>query len=176
MLLGGLWHGANWTFVVWGGLHGFYLWVEKAIADYRHDKVASIASTPHGEVGVPGPVPETFKPKTLRNFSIALFTFFLINVTWVFFRANTFTKAWYLLQSMFGFMAKQAPMLTTLSIIKVSVIVTCMVIAHWLMRNTKVLDIVPKLSWWVLGTVWTVMLLLIILSQESSSSFIYFQF
>ena len=176
MLLGGLWHGANWTFVVWGGLHGFYLWVEKAIADYRHDKVAAIATTPSGEVGVLGPVPETFKPKTFRNFSIALFTFFLINVTWVFFRANTFTKAWYLLKSMFGFMAKEAPLLTTLSIIKVSVIVTCMVIAHWMMRNTKVLDVVPKLSWWLFGTVWTVMLLLIILSQESSSSFIYFQF
>ncbi len=176
MLLGGLWHGANWTFVVWGGLHGFYLWVEKAIADYRHDKVAAIATTASGEVGVLGPVPETFKPKTFRNFSIALFTFFLINVTWVFFRANTFTKAWYLLKSMFGFMAKEAPLLTTLSIIKVSVIVTCMVIAHWMMRNTKVLDVVPKLSWWLFGTIWTIMLLLIILSQESSSSFIYFQF
>ena len=29
MLLGGLWHGANWTFVVWGGLHGLYLSVER---------------------------------------------------------------------------------------------------------------------------------------------------
>jgi alginate O-acetyltransferase complex protein AlgI len=28
MLLGGLWHGANWTFVAWGGLHGLYLWGE----------------------------------------------------------------------------------------------------------------------------------------------------
>ena len=31
MLLGGLWHGASWTFVVWGGLHGFYLAVERAL-------------------------------------------------------------------------------------------------------------------------------------------------
>jgi D-alanyl-lipoteichoic acid acyltransferase DltB (MBOAT superfamily) len=37
MLLGGLWHGANWTFVAWGGLHGFYLWVEKAILDTRKE-------------------------------------------------------------------------------------------------------------------------------------------
>ncbi len=36
MLLGGLWHGANWTFVVWGALHGFYLWVEKAFRDARN--------------------------------------------------------------------------------------------------------------------------------------------
>ena len=35
MLLGGLWHGANWTFVVWGALHGFYLMVEKFIQDVK---------------------------------------------------------------------------------------------------------------------------------------------
>jgi D-alanyl-lipoteichoic acid acyltransferase DltB (MBOAT superfamily) len=176
MLLGGLWHGANWTFVVWGGLHGFYLWVEKAIADFRHDKVAAIAATPSGEVGVLGPVPETFKPKTARNLLIALFTFFLINVTWVFFRSATFTQAWGLLKSMFGFVPKGDVMLTTLAIIKVSVIVFVMLIAHWLMRNTKTLDVVPKLSWWFFGGIWAIMLLLIIWSQESSSSFIYFQF
>jgi len=31
MLIGGLWHGANWTFVAWGGLHGLYLWIEKRL-------------------------------------------------------------------------------------------------------------------------------------------------
>lgn len=34
MLLGGLWHGANWTCVVWGGLHGAYLMVNHAWRDY----------------------------------------------------------------------------------------------------------------------------------------------
>jgi len=162
--------------VVWGGLHGFYLWVEKAITDYRHDKVAAMAITPSGEVGVLGPVPETCKPKTFRNFSIALFTFFLVNVTWVFFRAGTFTQAWDLLKSMFGFVHKGEVMLTTLAIIKVSVIVSAMVIAHWLMRSTKVLEVVSKLSWWLFGIIWAVILLLLIWCQESSSSFIYFQF
>ncbi|MBL0130707.1 MAG: MBOAT family protein [Chitinophagaceae bacterium] len=176
MLLGGLWHGANWTFVVWGGLHGFYLWVEKAIADFRKDKVVPIAVAPAGEVGVLGPVPEIFKPKTLRNFSIALFTFFLINVTWVFFRASTFTKAWDLLKSMFGFAHTGEPLLNTLAILKVSIIVFFMVMAHWLLRNTKVLEVIPKLSWWFFGIIWAVIIILLIWSQESSSSFIYFQF
>lgn len=176
MLLGGLWHGANWTFVVWGGLHGFYLWVEKTIADFRKDVVKPIALTPSGEVGVLGPVPETFKPRNLRNFSIVLFTFFLINVTWVFFRANTFTKAWDVLQSMFGFSGHADPLLTTLAILKVSVIVGIMVLVHWGMRNIKILDLVPRISWWVFGICWAVLVLLLIWSQESSSSFIYFQF
>lgn len=176
MLLGGLWHGANWTFVVWGGLHGFYLWVEKSIADFRKDPVKPIAVTPPGEVGVLGPVPETFKPRTLRNFSIALFTFFLINVTWVFFRASNFSRASELLESMFGFSGQSGAMLPTLVLLKIFIITGVMVIVHWMMRNTKVLDVVPKIPWWLFGMIWAVLVLLLIWSQESSSSFIYFQF
>ena len=176
MLLGGLWHGANWTFVVWGGLHGFYLWVEKAIADFRKDVVKPIAISPAGEVGVLGPVPEIFKPRNFRNFIIALFTFFLINVTWVFFRANNFTKAWDVLRSMFGNSGHADPLLSTLAIAKVSIIVFIMVIAHWLMRNTKILEVIPRISWWAFAICWSVIVLLLIWSQESSSSFIYFQF
>ena len=176
MLLGGLWHGANWTFVVWGALHGFYLWVEKLIADFRHDKVKSLAVTPAGEAGVLGPVPEIFKKKNVSNFMLALFTFFLINVTWVFFRSPDFTSAWHLLTSMFSHVPKGAVLLTTLSIIKISVIIFFVVIFHWLMRNTRVLIVAEKLPWWLLGIIWSVLLLLLIWSQESSSSFIYFQF
>ncbi len=176
MLLGGLWHGANWTFVVWGALHGFYLWVEKLIVDFRHDKVKSIAVTPAGEVGVLGPVPEILKKKNFSNFMLALFTFFLINVTWVFFRAPDFTSAWHLLTSMFSHVPKGAVLLSTLSIIKISVIIFFVVIFHWLMRNTRVLIVAEKMPWWLLGIIWSVLLLLLIWSQESSSSFIYFQF
>ena len=116
------------------------------------------------------------KPRNLKNFSIALFTFFLVNVTWVFFRSSTFTKAWDVLRSMFGFSGHTDALLPTLSILKVSIIISLMVITHWLMRNTKVLDLIPKISWWAFGIGWAVLLLLLIWSQESSSSFIYFQF
>jgi D-alanyl-lipoteichoic acid acyltransferase DltB (MBOAT superfamily) len=166
MLLGGLWHGANWTFVVWGGLHGFYLWVEKFIRDAWAKRR-------------PGPAVSTAGITTTSiplAFVYALFTFFLINVTWVFFRATTFTQAWTMLASMFG-MAKDAePLLTTLAIIKVSVIITLMVVAHWLMRSSSVLQVAQKIPWWFLAIVWALMLLALALSQESSSSFIYFQF
>ena len=176
MLLGGLWHGANWTFVVWGGLHGLYLCVEKAILDLRHNRVKPISLAQPGEVGVLGPVPEILKPNITRNFLIALFTFFLINVTWVFFRATNFTDAWSLLRSMFGAMKEGAPVLTELAIIKVSLIVAAMVIFHWLMRNRRTLDVAAKMPWWLLGIIWSALLIMLIWSQESSSSFIYFQF
>ena len=166
MLLGGLWHGASWTFVVWGGLHGFYLWVEKFIKDkWNGDKVAPDVTA----AGITA-------SNTSTAFFYALFTFFLVNVTWVFFRATTFTQAWTMLGSMFGLAGEAKPLLTTLAIIKICVIIPLMVLAHWWMRNSSVLQLAYKIPWWVLTVVWTLMLLALALSQESSSSFIYFQF
>ena len=177
MLLGGLWHGANWTFVVWGALHGCYLWGEKIIQDFRaKTKTVALSATPSGELGVLGAIPKEFKAKTFRNFLYAIITFFFINVTWVFFRAPDFTTAWQLLTSMFYHVPKAEALLTSLSIIKVLVIVVLLVAFHWMMRNTRVLTVAEKMPWWLLGIIWTVLLLLLIWSQESSSSFIYFQF
>src|SRR6185503_13969212 len=73
MLLGGLLHGANWTFVVWGGLHGLYLAGERWIREKT------------GVVGDPvGP---------WNRLALALVTYFLVNLTWVFFRAHDFGGA-----------------------------------------------------------------------------------
>lgn len=179
MLLGGLWHGANWTFVVWGGLHGFYLWVEKFFKDraVRNSGMTMVKTGGAEPVMVKASmIPDIVPNKTVKNFFLALLTFFLINVTWVFFRSSTFTQSWDLLKSMFGQGNGGAALLTTLAIIKVGVIITCMVIAHWLMRNTRVLNVAAKLPWWLTAIIWSVIVLLIIISQESSSSFIYFQF
>jgi alginate O-acetyltransferase complex protein AlgI len=173
MLIGGLWHGANWTFVVWGALHGFYLWVEKFIREFK--KAPTLVPVTVHTSGFSAP-PSFLKNKTFNNFLLALVTFFLINVTWVFFRAPDFTSAWRLLISMFSHVPNAAVLLTTLSIIKVSVIITGMIAFHWLMRNTQTLTVAEKMPWWLLGITWSVLLLLLIWSQESSSSFIYFQF
>ena len=159
MLLGGLWHGANWTFVVWGGLHGIYLWVEK----FFRDKKAIVNKE------------DIKKDNQFTGFFYALLTFMLVNITWVFFRSHSFGKSWQMLESMFG-AADGKPLLTTLSILKVAIIVPIIVLFHWFMRNTKVLDVAHKLSWWSLGVVWSFLILLLIWAQESGSSFIYFQF
>ena len=175
MLLGGLWHGANWTFVVWGGLHGFYLWVEKFFQDIRKKPVQQVRVT-ETVVAQGVTAGEVMRHKNLSGFLMALFTFFLVNVTWVFFRAPDFTSAWRMLRSMFGQVNQGATILTNLAIIKVVVIMVLLVLAHWLMRNTRTLVIANKMPWWLLGTIWSLMLLMLIWSQESSSSFIYFQF
>ncbi|HTI52449.1 MAG TPA: MBOAT family protein [Planctomycetaceae bacterium] len=79
MLLGGLWHGANWTFVVWGGLHGLYLALHKFILDRFGPPSTESAGTLGGAV---------------RTFVKILFTFHLVCLTWIFFRAQNFTTAW----------------------------------------------------------------------------------
>lgn len=166
MLLGGLWHGANWTFVAWGGLHGLYLWVERYLKDRR------LALHIHKE---PSDAIEVRRHPWI-GFFYALLTFMLINITWVFFRSDTFGKSWQLLQSMFCIVDGGKALLTTLAILKVIVIIPLIVIFHWFMRNTKVLDVAYKLSWFWLGMVWSILILMLIWAQESGGSFIYFQF
>jgi D-alanyl-lipoteichoic acid acyltransferase DltB (MBOAT superfamily) len=77
MLLGGLWHGANWTFVVWGALHGTYLAVHKLIGGARRAEADAAATAPW--------------PVRLAK---GLATFNLVCFTWIFFRAEDFAHAW----------------------------------------------------------------------------------
>jgi D-alanyl-lipoteichoic acid acyltransferase DltB (MBOAT superfamily) len=174
MLLGGLWHGASWTFVAWGALHGTYLCVEKWFKQIA-DKIDKPRIEKESLVRA-GLAPGIGMNKGLRNILLALGTFFLINVTWVFFRAKEFSTAWRLLASMFGFSKNQTPLLSTIDIIKVIVVVTGMFTAHWLMRNTTVLQEAKKLPWLVLALVWSFLVISIIVCQKSGDSFIYFQF
>jgi alginate O-acetyltransferase complex protein AlgI len=175
MLLGGLWHGASWTFVVWGALHGIYLCAEKLVREFFTSKPNELEE-PIVITQQASLAPAFLRGSTFRNFSLALFTFFLVNVTWVFFRAADFTSAWRLLTAMFGQATDGAPLLSSMAIIKVSVVVSLMVIFHWLMRNTTVLEVAGKTTWWIVGLVWAIMLMALVLSQKSSDSFIYFQF
>jgi alginate O-acetyltransferase complex protein AlgI len=168
-------------------LHGFYLWVEKAYRDARK-KLPGKPALATSEYIKSSFVPEITRPvegrfpnekkhqKNLTNFFLALCTFFLINVTWVFFRSPDFTSAWRLLHSMFIRNSTGAAILSWVDISKISLIIVALVISHWLMRNTMVLKVTAKMPWWLLGIVWASMLVLISLSQNATSSFIYFQF
>jgi alginate O-acetyltransferase complex protein AlgI len=82
MLLGGLWHGAGWTFVVWGGLHGAYLIVNHAWHALRQRLGMERTSAPGRLAG-------------------AALTFGCVVVAWVFFRASSFSAAATMLHAMF---------------------------------------------------------------------------
>jgi alginate O-acetyltransferase complex protein AlgI len=184
MLLGGLWHGASWTFVAWGALHGLYLVVEKWLVGKRETQ-AGMAIQPatalvmieeRATIKRMSFIPSIPYSEKLKLLPPILLTFFLVNITWVFFRASDFTTAWRLLNSMFGLASNGAALLPTIDIIKVSVVTVSLVLTHFLMRDTSVSELVKKSKWWMVGIAWGLLVCAIILCQKSGGSFIYFQF
>jgi len=85
MLLGGLWHGAGWTFVIWGGLHGLFLAINHTWSRLipRFPRLARFSTT--------------------RTYAILalLLTQFCVVIAWVFFRATTFDASMRMLSAMF---------------------------------------------------------------------------
>jgi alginate O-acetyltransferase complex protein AlgI len=154
MLLGGLWHGAAWTFVVWGGLHGTYLAVERWLK-------ARFAG---------------WKPGPGAIVALGLLTYLLVNITWVFFRAKTFTGAATMLQSMAGAAASPIPMLALLPMLYAVVIVAGIVGTHWAMRSQTLEIAVERTPAWLVGAILALMALAILAEQGKGSAFIYFQF
>jgi D-alanyl-lipoteichoic acid acyltransferase DltB (MBOAT superfamily) len=85
MLLGGLWHGAGWTFVIWGGLHGLYL-----VLNHAWHGLRTQLGSPPGDDGLAG-----------RIAGRAL-TFLAVVIAWVFFRADNVHDAVGMLAGMAG--------------------------------------------------------------------------
>jgi alginate O-acetyltransferase complex protein AlgI len=154
MLIGGLWHGASWTFVVWGGLHGLYLAAERTLrgrfAGYRPGWFGSVA--------------------------LGLLTFALINVTWVFFRAKTFERAWLVIKGMFGLNAKPEPLMALVYLLTTTGIVAGIVGAHCYMRNKTLEMVIGRTHPAVLTALWATLAFAVIIEHGTGNAFIYFQF
>ncbi len=86
MLLGGLWHGANWTFVAWGGLHGLYLSIDHGWATIAQKSKLAMR----------------FRGSRLGEAMGWLLTFIAVVVAWTFFRSPNFTAALDMLRGMAG--------------------------------------------------------------------------
>jgi len=85
-LISGLWHGASWTFVIWGAIHGIYIIIEKLIERIRSKPNKKTTS---GK--------ESFTIKTIKVFV----TFSLVTFSWIFFRANNISDALYIVKNLF---------------------------------------------------------------------------
>ena len=83
MLLGGLWHGASLTFIMWGGMHGVALAVHKwlRLEVFKHGK--------------------NYESHGIRKFLAAVLTFHFVAFCWIFFRSQSFSDAWMLLGRIF---------------------------------------------------------------------------
>jgi alginate O-acetyltransferase complex protein AlgI len=155
MLLGGLWHGAAWNFVVWGGLHGLYLVVHRLLGQ-RDDpeRALRLADAPR-----------------------ILATFAVVTLAWVFFRAPTFDEAIRFVGGMFG-----AGLTTGWPVFQTLVVLGCAVL-HVLERVLR--ERLPALqtalreqSWGPLlqGAALGVIVGLAITVSSAGGEFIYFQF
>src|SRR5512146_1432395 len=100
MLLGGLWHGAAWTFVAWGGIHGLGLAVERLWRDLRR--------------GEP-------RDSALKRWAGRIVTFHVVCLGWIFFRADSFGRAGQVISQPFTAWGRPSPLVTTSVLLAIAV-------------------------------------------------------
>ena len=156
MLLGGLWHGAAWNFVVWGGIHGVGLAVERLAADRRH---ALGLATPRDTV--------------LRRIGGRLLTFHVVCLAWVFFRADGVGGAFEILNRILAFAGGPAIALNVLLLIAIGIGI------QYLPKDAtaRLQHGFARLSLGAQGAVLAASLVLIsTFGNQGVAAFIYFQF
>ena len=85
-IVSGLWHGANWTFIVWGTLHGGYL-------------VAALITNKYFGRWLPNADEGSWQAGALQLVNIVI-TFHLVVFAWIFFRANSLSDALYIISNL----------------------------------------------------------------------------
>jgi D-alanyl-lipoteichoic acid acyltransferase DltB (MBOAT superfamily) len=170
MTLGGLWHGAGWTFVIWGAYHGTLLMLNHAFRSI---------------------VPAPTRPSPVRSAASVLVTFVAVAFGWVMFRAESVSSALLMMKSMLAIGSTTAPatvMLGWTEWVQISVAVA----AVWLLPNsmqifrsvTPALGDIPPLrpAWagWRPSAAWAVAMAcavaMTMLPNRAPLAFLYFQF
>lgn len=154
MLLGGLWHGAAWHFVIWGGLHGFLLAGERAVKNIFSHRV---------DAGRPD-----------VRLALMLLTYFFICLTWVFFRAEDTGAALTLLAAMTG--GQDGNLLAASAVWRICIVTVLLLSGHWFLRDLDFKATVSLMPWWLRSVVLAVLLLSLTLAPGDDRAFIYFQF
>ena len=153
MLLGGLWHGASWNFVVWGGIHGGMLGLERVM----------------GKRSFYGALPRPLK--------VAV-TFVIVLFTWVFFRADTLADSVAYCSAMLGFGEAAGPTGLVAGVIYQPYYLASLVLAAavtWTFPQTW--DFTRKITWPKVASVSALFWLsLAILTTQAYNPFIYFIF
>ena len=155
MLLGGLWHGASWLFVLWGGAHGLLLILER-LGKYFF-----------GEAAV-------FQKSSVQA-ALGLLTFLFVCLTWVLFRAENLESASYLL----GLMLLPVGGATLVQVGDVAVVlltIVSLLAAHRFMHDRELGTVIKRLPWPLIGLMLAAMLIAILLSPGEERDFIYFEF
>ena len=167
-LVSGLWHGANWTFVVWGALHGVYRVVGTLTLKKRNSLL------------------ERLGLKTDSHLVIGarrVITFLLVCLAWVFFRANSIADAFTLLGALFTRHGSVSSALATMQLDTVSILLIVFSIASMIILDRLVSydehdgsDVLVRNGSFIYYVFAIMLVWLLLLSRGQSSTFIYFQF
>ena len=169
-LTSGLWHGANWTFVLWGGLHGLYQWIGILTKNIKRKiwKIIGISEDSRFIHGV-------------RRFT----TFILVSFAWMFFRANSSQDLGILLQSfihqwsMQGDYLVQSMQIMDITWVEAAISVVSIAVMFRLDKEQRMLEQNNsiRVNMRYVYMVWIILLAWIILQAgNGTSAFIYFQF
>lgn len=160
-LVSGFWHGANWTFVVWGGVHAMLFVPSYIIGSNRKYTDAIVAKN-------------SLFP-TLRELGQIVLTFFLVVLTWVFFRSDSLASAWEYLTFMFTKI--NFPLIYKNGLYSVG----SLLFLDWIFRKDERLNFpfLKRFNKKTLAIVEVVVILVVVYLRSlntSSGQFIYFQF
>lgn len=161
MLLGGLWHGASWNFVIWGGLHGVYLAVHKLMLGQRQP---ALAYTYNGLNGLS------------KYAAKAAGTFALVTFTWLFFRAGDLHTTFFFLDKMIHWESSEYAMIflqITLSFVLMVLVVDFF--SYYSKKHAFVQAVPNKGACYGIQTAVLVVTLLFMF-QSDPLPFVYFQF
>lgn len=150
----GLWHGANWTFVIWGLLHGLYY-----LGEFLIKRVNPVKSINKGFI--------------YNGLSIAV-NFILVSFAWIFFRSESFDKAITMIQSL----ANNSGIDDTFRVNPVVwVLLLLFILSDILLYNTRFDEWIGRKSLYLRWSVYAILLFSVLaLAGVNNNPFIYFQF
>ncbi len=155
MLIGGLWHGASWLFVLWGGVHGLFLVIERVARQlFENSTLVRTAG---------------------MQFVLGIMTWLAVCLAWVLFRAEDPASAAHLLTSMLT-LGSGEELLGGIEVLTVVAVIVSLLATHWFMRDRSFESVFKGLSWPVVGLILGAMLIAIVLSPGEERDFIYFEF
>lgn len=159
MLIGGLWHGASWLFVIWGGLHGLYLVAERWVTRLPVSRW------------------KVWGQRTGRV-ALVLLTHGLVCVAWVFFRSHSLKQAMEILGSMAGGRGwAVGAVLLPAQVGLVGLVAAGTLLLHYRLRDSSMEEWLGGMPWWMRAGLIAGLACLVVLGFHGEDrAFIYFQF
>jgi D-alanyl-lipoteichoic acid acyltransferase DltB (MBOAT superfamily) len=161
-LASGLWHGADWKFVAWGGIHGLYIVMGRILQPAR----AKFAAVAHLD-----------RAPALTHAAGTLFTFCLACYAWIFFRANSMTDALYVSTHLFSGWMRPAGISLDSEMVLSIFLIALLLIGQMIAANEDIFARLSRRPVWIRWAAYSALVwCIVILGVFRHKEFIYFTF